>query len=75
MLLLSLIRCAGRQLSALPRNRRLFGRAPEVEVYSGVKLRYLVRNQFRTCLNPPRFQGAAELLEVICCATKIILTY
>ncbi len=30
MLVLSLIGCAGRQLSVLRRNRRLFGRSPEV---------------------------------------------
>lgn len=32
MLVLSLTGCAGRQLSVLPRNRRLLGRPPEVGI-------------------------------------------
>lgn len=44
-------------------------------VYSGVKLRYLMKNQFRTSLKLSRFKGVAELLEVICCGTRIVLTY
>lgn len=75
MLVMSLIGCGGeRQLSVLQRNRSI-RQAARGGVYSGVKLRYLVKNQFRTSLKLSRFQGVAKLLEVIFCGTKIVLTY